>query len=33
MDSSRLFATGWKPTTQLEDGIKLAYQDFLERNI
>ncbi len=33
MDSSRLFATGWKPTTQLEEGIKLAYQDFLERNI
>lgn len=33
MDSSRLFATGWKPKTQLEEGIKLAYQDFLERNI
>lgn len=33
MDSSRLFATGWKPTTALEDGIALAYQDFLSRNL
>jgi GDP-L-fucose synthase len=33
MDSSRLFATGWKPKTQLEEGIKLAYQDFVGRNI
>ena len=33
MDSSRLFATGWKPTTTLEDGIALAYQDFLSRNL
>jgi GDP-L-fucose synthase len=32
MDSSRLFATGWKPKTQLEEGIKLAYQDFVGRN-
>jgi len=29
MDSSRLFALGWKPQTQMETGIRLAYQDFL----
>lgn len=33
MDSSRLFATGWKPKVQLEEGIKLAYHDFLERYV
>lgn len=33
MDSTRLFNTGWKPKTQLEEGIKLAYQDFISRNI
>jgi len=33
MDSSRLFATGWKPKTDLEDGITLAYKDFLNRNV
>lgn len=33
MDSTRLFDTGWKPKTQLEEGIKLAYQDFISRNI
>ena len=31
MDSSRLFSTGWKPKTNLEKGIRLAYQDFLNR--
>jgi nucleoside-diphosphate-sugar epimerase len=31
MDSSRLFARGWKPKVQLEDGIRLAYADFLKR--
>jgi GDP-L-fucose synthase len=31
MDSSRLFALGWKPKVQLEDGIRLAYADFLKR--
>lgn len=30
MDSGRLFATGWKPKISLEEGIKLAYKDFLE---
>jgi len=29
MDSSRIFATGWRPTVKLEDGIRLAYQDYL----
>jgi GDP-L-fucose synthase len=33
MDSTRLFDTGWKPKIQLEEGIKLAYQDFVGRNI
>ena len=33
MDSSRLFSTGWKPKTNLEEGIRLAYQDFLNRYI
>lgn len=31
MDSGRLFATGWKPQTSLEEGIKKAYQDFLTK--
>ncbi len=29
MDSSRLFALGWKPRVGLEEGIHLAYQNFL----
>lgn len=33
MDSSRLFATGWRPKVQLKEGIQLAYQDFLTRYI
>jgi len=32
MDSSRLFATGWRPSVALEEGIKLAYSDFLAKN-
>jgi len=31
MDSSRLFALGWKPEVNLEQGIRLAYADFLRR--
>jgi GDP-L-fucose synthase len=31
MDSSRLFALGWKPQVDLETGIRLAYDDFLKR--
>jgi GDP-L-fucose synthase len=30
MDSSRLFALGWRPKIDLETGIALAYQDFLK---
>jgi GDP-L-fucose synthase len=30
MDSSRLFALGWKPKIDLAQGIQLAYQDFLK---
>ncbi|MBM3938650.1 MAG: GDP-L-fucose synthase [Sphingomonadales bacterium] len=29
MDSGRLFATGWKPKTDLQSGIEMAYADFL----
>ena len=31
MDSSRLLALGWKPQIDLATGIKLAYEDFLQR--
>jgi GDP-L-fucose synthase len=31
MDSSRLFALGWKPKVDLEAGIGLAYKDFSQR--
>ena len=30
MDSSRLFALGWKPKTDLETGIQFAYEDFVK---
>jgi len=32
MDSGRLFSTGWKPKTDLNEGIKLAYADFLTKH-
>jgi GDP-L-fucose synthase len=31
MDSSRLFALGWKPQVDLETGIRRSYEDFLKR--
>lgn len=31
MDVSKLHAAGWKHKVQLEDGIRLAYQDFLNK--
>ncbi len=31
MDSSRLFALGWRPKVSLEEGIRRAYADFLKR--
>ncbi|HVY06745.1 MAG TPA: GDP-L-fucose synthase [Burkholderiales bacterium] len=32
LDVSRLFSLGWRPQTPLEEGIKAAYADFLQRN-
>ena len=31
MDVSRINALGWKAQVELEEGLKIAYQDFLER--
>ena len=31
LDSSRVFALGWKPQIDLETGIRLTYEDFLKR--
>lgn len=31
LDSSRLFALGWRPRVELEAGIRLVYEDFLRR--
>jgi len=33
MDSTKLFSLGWKPTINLEKGIKNAYDDFVTREI
>lgn len=33
MDASKLRRMGWKPKIDLEQGIRLAYQDFLKGNI
>jgi GDP-L-fucose synthase len=30
MDSARLFATGWRPKTNLEDGLRRVYAWYLE---
>lgn len=32
MDSSRLFALGWRPQVEFEEGIRLAYEDFQKRH-
>ena len=32
MDCSRLAALGWKPQVDLETGIRLAYEDFIEKS-
>ncbi len=32
MDVSKLHSQGWKHTVELEDGIRLAYRDFLEKH-
>lgn len=31
MDSSRLFGMGWTPEIELEAGVRMAYQDFLQK--
>jgi GDP-L-fucose synthase len=31
LDSSRIFALGWKPEVDLVSGVRLAYDDFLKR--
>lgn len=33
LDVSKLHASGWKHITELEDGIKLAYEDFMQKQI
>ena len=33
MDSSRLFAMGWQPRIDLEDGLKAAYADFCTHHL
>lgn len=33
MDVSKLHGLGWKHKVELEEGIKLAYQDFLEKHL
>ena len=32
LDCSKIFELGWKPTTSLDDGIQMAYDDFLLKN-
>jgi GDP-L-fucose synthase len=31
MDSTKIFSTGWKPKVSLEEGLAIAYKDFLCR--
>ena len=31
LDSSRILALGWKPRTDLETGIRVAYEDYQRR--
>ena len=33
MDVSKLHSTGWKHKIELEEGIELAYKDFLEKEL
>ncbi len=31
MDSGRIFSLGWKPKVNLDEGISISYQDFMDR--
>ena len=33
MDVSKINALGWSAKTKLEDGLKIAYQDFLSKEV
>jgi GDP-L-fucose synthase len=33
LDVSRLFAQGWHPQTELSEGVKKAYDDFLKLHV
>jgi GDP-L-fucose synthase len=33
LDSSRLYATGWRPTVDLRQGLQLAYRDLVQRGV
>lgn len=33
MDNSRLFALGWRPQTDLDQGLRAMYESFLERDV
>jgi GDP-L-fucose synthase len=32
MDSSRIFALGWRPQVDLRTGLKMAYEDFCQKS-
>jgi len=32
LDVSKIQSLGWRHTTELKDGLKMAYEDFLKRN-
>jgi len=32
LDSSRLFALGWRPTIELREGLERSYREFLSLN-
>ena len=32
LNSKRIMSSGWKPKVNLEDGIRFAYEDYLNRS-